>query len=327
MKQLKGMFFLFGAFVLAGTSVIAARFLMGRLGTFTITTVSLFFAILFLIPPAGKKAMETVGKMSGGDWANLVFQALFGIFLFRTFLLFGLVYTTAAEAGILTGATPAITAILSRLVLREPMGAKKLAGIFCTVAGVLFIQGLFIPGSQFAPAHIFGNLLVLCAAACESLFNICSRIAVLKTRSVNKAPIPPIVQTVLVSLIAMVLCFIPACFEQPVTLLTKAGMPAWLSLIWYGVFVTALAFLFWYAGIKRCPASTAAAFSGMMPFTSLILSVLILGERTVIQQWCGGILVILGMVLIGCNDKRLNGQISTGMEGIGESKCSKFNAI
>lgn len=327
MKQLKGMFFLFGAFVLAGTSVISARFLMGRLGTFTITTVSLFFAILFLIPLAGKKTMETVGKMSGGDWADLIFQALFGIFLFRMFLLFGLLYTTAAEAGILTGATPAITAILSRLVLKEPMGAKKLAGILSTVAGVLFIQGLFMPASRFAPGHIFGNVLVLCAAACESLFNICSRIAVLKTRSVNKAPMPPIVQTVLVSLIAMVFCLIPACFEQPVALLTKAGMQAWLSLIWYGVFVTALAFLFWYAGIKRCAATTAAAFSGMMPFTSLILSVLILGERTVIQQWCGGILVIIGMVLIGCNEKRLNGQISTGMEGIGESKCSKFNTI
>lgn len=310
MKQLKGMFFLFGAFVLAGTSVISARFVTGRLGTFTITTVSLIFAILFLIPPAGKKAMETVREMSAGDWVYLFFQAFFGIFLFRMFLLFGLVYTTSAEAGILTGATPAITAILSRLVLKEPMNAKKLAGIFSTVVGILFIQGLFMPGSRFTPGHILGNVLVLCAAACESLFNICSRIAVVKTQPVNKTPIPPIVQTVLVSFIAMVLCFIPACFEQPVSLLTKAGLQAWLSLGWYGIFVTAMAFLFWYSGIKRCPASTAAAFSGMMPFTSLILSVLILGEYTAIQQWCGGILVILGMALIGCNENRLNNQIT-----------------
>jgi drug/metabolite transporter (DMT)-like permease len=60
-----------------------------------------------------------------------------------------------------------------------------------------------------------------------------------------------------------------------------------------------LAFIFWYAGIKRCTACTAAAFSGMMPFTSLILSVLVLGEYANWQQWAGGGLVILGMILIG----------------------------
>ncbi|EGW40222.1 putative membrane protein [Desulfosporosinus sp. OT] len=72
--------------------------------------------------------------------------------------------------------------------------------------------------------------------------------------------------------------------------------------MWYGLFVTALAFVFWYAGIKRCGAFTAAAFSGMMPFTSMLLSVIILGEHPGWQQWLGGILVIFGMVLIGTGD-------------------------
>lgn len=68
---------------------------------------------------------------------------------------------------------------------------------------------------------------------------------------------------------------ISASFEQPVGLLAKMGLQGWFSPIWYGVFVAALAFLFWYSGIKRCSAYTAAAFSGMMPFTALLLLVLI----------------------------------------------------
>jgi len=304
----RGMLFLTGAFALAGTSVISARFVAGKLGTFTITAVSLFFALLLLVPLAGSRIIESIRGASARDWAYLFLQALFGIFLFRVFLLLGLLHTTSVEAGILTGATPAITAVLSGLLLKEKMGPSKIIGILSTVAGVLFIQGLFMPGKCFMPEHIFGNVLVLCAASCESIFNVCSRIAVVRARPADKAAMPPMVKTVLVSLIAMSLCLIPACFEQPVGFLAKLGLQGWLSLIWYGVFVTALAFLFWYSGIKRCPASTAAAFSGMMPFTALLLSVLILGERAAIQQWCGGILVVSGMALIGRERNKLSDQ-------------------
>ncbi|WP_242975782.1 EamA family transporter [Desulfosporosinus sp. FKB] len=40
------------------------------------------------------------------------------------------------------------------------------------------------------------------------------------------------------------------------------------------------------------------AFSGMMPFTSMLLATAVLGERAGCQQWLGGFHVILGMFLI-----------------------------
>jgi drug/metabolite transporter (DMT)-like permease len=293
------MLFLFGAFTLAGTSVISARFVTGKLGTFTITAVSLFFALLCLLPLTGRKTGKAIQQLSKSDWAHLFVQALFGIFLFRMFLLLGLLHTSSTEAGILTGATPAITAVLAKVLLKERISRKKLIGILCTVTGVFLVQGIFMPQSKFALEHLIGNLLVLCASVCESLFNTCSRIAAVKAQSHLEKPIQPMVQTVLVSAIALFLCIIPALFEHPVQLLAKAGLQQWFSLVWYGVFVTALAFMFWYAGIKQCPVSTAAAFSGMMPLTSLLLSVLLLGEHADLWRWCGGILIILGMVLIG----------------------------
>jgi drug/metabolite transporter (DMT)-like permease len=242
-SQFIGMLFLTGAFALAGTSIISARFVAGKVGTFTITFVSLFFTQLLLIPMAGNKIVESIRGTSMRDWAYLFLQALFGIFLFRMFLLLGVLHTTSAEAGILTGATPAITAILARLILREKMGASKILGIFNTVLGILLIQGLFNSGKYLVLDHILGNILVLCAASCESLFNIFSRIAVVKTQMLEKALMPPMVKTITVSCIAMFLCFIPSCFEQPVGLLAKLGLQGWLSLMYYGMFVTALAFI------------------------------------------------------------------------------------
>lgn len=158
-SQLKGMLFLTGAFALAGTSVISAMFVAGRLGTFTITAVSLFFALLLLVPLAGRSIIESIRDASARDWAYLFLQAVFGIFLFCMFLLLGLLHTTSAEAGILTGATPAITAVLAGLLLKEKMGACKIIGILSTVVGIIFVQGLLMPGKCFMTEHISGNRL------------------------------------------------------------------------------------------------------------------------------------------------------------------------
>lgn len=299
MDRLNGKLYLICAFSLAGTSVISARFVMGRLGTFTITAVSLFFALMFLAPLCGKQFVRYIRLMSFRNFLYLSLQALCGIFLFRMFLLNGLYYTSAGEAGILTGATPTITALLAIIILREPINGRKLTGILCTVGGILIIQGVLTPGNGLSLEHIRGNMLVLCAAACESAFNTLSRFSAVKAAADLKEPSSSIAQTAIVSAIALILCLIPAAFENPLKELSEIGFMEWMALLWYGVFVTALAFICWYSGIKRTGAFTAAAFSGMMPFTSMLLSIVVLGENSDYRQWLGGFLIIVGMILIG----------------------------
>ena len=235
--------------------------------------------------------MRVMGRR---DWCMLLLQALCGIFLFRMFLLQGLLYTSVGEAGIMTGATPAVTLIMAGAFLKEPFNTTSFTGISSTVAGILLVQGIILPGNVLRLEHLFGNLLVLCAVISESLFKILSRIYSLRTPSLN-----PIVQTALVSGIALLLCLVPALLENPALSLLSLGLKEWLALVWYGFMVTALGFIFLYAGIHRCTATTAAAFSGMMPFSALILSVIILGEEVGWPQWAGGFLVVLGMIIIG----------------------------
>lgn len=299
MDSLNGKIYLICAFSLAGTSVISARFVTGKLGTFTVTAVSLLFALMFLVPLCAKQLIRYIRLMSFRKFLFLSLQALCGIFLFRMFLLSGLYYTSTREAGILTGATPAITALLAMIVLKEPVSGKKFAGILCTAGGILIIQGVLTPGNGLSLEHIGGNMLVLCAAACESVFNTLSRISTVKAAADLKEHSSPIAQTAIVSAIALILCLIPTLFEQPLKELSEIGLMEWTALLWYGVFVTALAFICWYSGIKRCSVFTAAAFSGMMPFTSMLLSTVVLGESADYQQWLGGFLVIVSMILIG----------------------------
>lgn len=297
-ETLLGKIYLTGAFTLAGTSVVSARFVTGQLGVFTIAAVSMAFALLLLIPLSVRTLRATWRSITLRQIGAIVIESFFGMFLFRFLLLNGVARTSALEAGILTGATPAITAFLAWAFLRERVGAKTLLGIFATVTGVLLVQGIAKSGGGLSLAHVIGNLLVVGAAASESVFNILCRSSAIKKAQAG-TPIDPLLQTTLVTFSALLFCIVPALFEEPFAKLSQIGLVEWEALVWYGFFVTAAAYLCWYAGIKRSGAFTAAAFTGLMPLTSMVLSTLLLRETTDVFQWIGGGCVILGMVMIG----------------------------
>ncbi|MBF4692461.1 DMT family transporter [Fusibacter ferrireducens] len=297
MEKFKGRFYLAVGFIFAGTAVIAARFVSGFLGPFTITAVSLLAALVILVPFNYLKIQAALKLMKKTDWLMISLQAFFGIFLFRAFLLFGLQKISSTEAGVLIGTAPILTSILAYTLLKEKVTLRTIIGILCAVLGIILLQGAHF--SNFTLSQSIGTILVLGAAACESLFNILSRFHSLNKATGNMDRMPPVVQSLLVSAIAFIFCLLPALAEHPVSSLIALDWIGWLSLLWYGLFVTILSYVLWYAGIKRCTAHTAAAFSGLMPFTSMILSHWVLSESITSLQWIGGGLVILGVIIIG----------------------------
>ena len=299
MKKIKGKIYLLLAFSLAGTSVITGYILSEKLSSFTITAVSLGITILCLLPFYGVKTVQTIRLLKKSDWKMLVLQAVFGIFLFRIFLLFGVRLTNTVEAGILTATTPALTSVLAFFVLREIFSGWTALGIACTVSGIVLLQEVNLYSTAFSIQHLLGNILVLCAAGSESAFNIISRRHRAKQHYDTDAQIHPIVQTLLVSAIAFILSIIPAFWERPFIALQMIGPKEWLALLWYGLIVTALAFVFFYEGVRHCDAYTTAAFSGMIPLTSMLLSLFFLQEPIKYAQFAGGFLIISSMLLIG----------------------------
>ena len=254
--------------------------------------------LVSLLPFYLGKMIRTVRKLSRRQWLLLIAQAVFGIFLFRMFLLLGVQRTSTAEAGILTGAIPAITAIGAYFVLKERPTAYTVLGVIGTVAGILLLQGNSLFTVHFSDGHWAGNLLVLLGAASESAFRIISRKQkTAENRQANTA-IHPMVQTLLVSAAALCLSAVPALLERPFAALRTLDVQEILALIWYGLVITAVSFGFFYAGARRCDAYTIAAYSGIMPLTSMLLSILLLKEPVGPVQWLGGLLILSGMALI-----------------------------
>jgi drug/metabolite transporter (DMT)-like permease len=295
-KVNKGKIYLAAAFILAGSSVIAARYVSENLHPFTITFMSLLFASLTALLFYGKSIFGTLKKLSRRHWKILILQAVFGVFLFRVFLTFGLQYTSAAEAGIITGTSPAITAILTWFILKEQLNKNSMIGILLTLIGVLMLQGFPFNMAAFNMSHLLGNMLALGAASCESLFTTLSRKAHIDKE--ENYELHPFIQSGIVSIIALLLCFFPMLLEGQFAELAKLPADGWLALLWYGSIVTVIAFACMFAGAKYCDGYTIAAFTGLIPISSLILSYLVLKELIVFNHIFGCGLIVISIIIM-----------------------------
>ena len=277
-----GKIFLAIAFVLAGSSVVVARYVSGNLQPFTITFMSLVFASITALLFRGKSIITTARKLSKRHWVILFLQAVFGVFLFRVFLTFGLKYTSAIEAGIVIGTAPAITAILARFIL--------------TSIGVLVLQGFPFNINTFEMNHFLGNLLVIGAASSEALFTTLSRKAHIDVN--ENYDLHPFVQSGIVSIIALFLCTIPMILESPYIVLTELPINGWIALIWYGSIVTVIAFACMFKGAKHCDGYTIATFTGLIPMSALILSIFVLKEIITVNKIIGCGLIIISIIIM-----------------------------
>jgi len=285
-----------GGFILAGSSVISGKLLSG-LPLFFAAAGGAAIALLALVPLAFREAKPERGALRRA-LPLVAAQAFFGVALFRVLMLAALSRTSAAEAGIATSATPAITALLSALFLKERIGSRTASGIALAAIGIALLEsggvasgsaGLRVLGGGLGGGALAGLLFALGAAASESAFCVLSK----KMGST----IGPRQASALVMGIAALLLGALSLLSGENVEWGAIGLERGFAFAYQGLFASALAYLCFFAGIAKVPASTAGVFSGFIPLSSFALSVLFLGERPQGAAVVGGALAIAGMIL------------------------------
>lgn len=278
------------AMILVGSSVVAAKLIVATIPPFIAGAGRFAIATALLVPLLLLREGRPPA-LPRRDWAILVLQAFTGIFLFYLLLLLGLRLTTATEAGVITGTTPAVTALLSVLLLRERAGPLRWVGIGLAALGAIAAS---IPVGASAPtdaaASLLGNLLVFGAVCGESSFTLGSK--AISSRAT------PLFNATAVSAIGLFLFLPPALIEARGFAFDAVPLSGWLTVVYTGTVVTVLAFNLWFSGVVRVPASVAAGFTGVLPTSAILLSALVLREPLTIQHLIGVAAVILGLFLL-----------------------------
>lgn len=276
---------LIAAMALAGSSVVAGKILISSIPVFLGTFMSLLVAFICMIPLMRSRIHE-LRRLTWREWKYLFLQGLCGIVLFRIFTLYGLHLTSAVQAGIITGTTPAVFAALSFLLLGEKLQRRSILGICLAVSGSILIN--IAANGSAGHSSAAGSLLVAIAVICEALFTIFrKRIASSVSATTN---------TTVLIFCSLLLLALPALWDA-----TKMehypSQQCLLAVMYYGIFATVIAYLLWTYAVGRVDGATAGAATAAMPASSVLLAFLILGEQVLWQHLAGCVLIVSGIIV------------------------------
>jgi Predicted membrane protein len=278
-------------FALAGSSVLPGKIVCG-LPLFFAAASGAAIALLVLLPFALREKRPERGALRRA-LPLLCAQAFFGMALYRALMLLALRYASAGEVGMATSATPAITALIATFALRERMGPRRISGVALSVLGIALIESganvARASSSGSSEGRLLGLALALGASASESAFNVLAK-------RLHPSIGPRLASAIVTALALAMLCALSALAGERIEL--GSIRPAeWAALLYQGVFVSALAYIFFYKGAARLPASSIGAFSSFIPITGLLVSVAFLGEGFGPRSVAGAAAALAGMLL------------------------------
>jgi len=288
-------FLLIAAMLLVGTNVGIGKSIVVFVPVTVFATLRFVIAVAVLLPLYRWSKIKRVRR---GEWLNLFLQAFFGTFLFTLLMLNGVQRTSAVAAGVITSTIPAAVALLAWLLLKERPGRRSLAAIGLAIAGILIINLAHGYSGNSAPGagSLSGNLMVMGAVACESIYVILSR-----RLSQTLEAIDICAYAHAFGLLLMLPLGASALLHfdyQPVPLAT------WALLVWYGLSASIFSFWLWMKGIRHVPGALAGVFTAALPVAATAYGMLFLGERPTLAHGAALLCVVTGLLLASLQPRR-----------------------
>ncbi len=274
------------------SNVIASRVLVVRgVDPLVLTAVRWLLAAAMLAAYAratGRRLAATRSALAVG---------LLGITLFNNLLYFALRYSPAALVGIVFGLTPVATMLIARLAGYERLDAGLLAAAVLGFMGVALLEASSLkPGAGLL---WLGLLLAVAAVLAWALYTVAS-----KRLMRGMDPLEALASSTVASTPFNLAVAAPRLTPPQLGLLLGDALN--LSLLLYIAAVPGfLAYLAWFKAVKALGAGPTSVFINLLPVSTLILAVILLGEKLTLLQAVGAALVFASLALATYRQLRL----------------------
>ncbi len=271
-----------GTFV--GGKIVVATLtpLMGSFARYVIACVALLVAAF---------ALEGgLPKLTRAQWLGTFVLGLFGVFCYNLFFMGALARLPASRAALIIALNPAITIAISSVALNEKLNARRWLGVAIALLGVAIVVSRGDFGSFASGSIGIGELFMFAAVTSWALYTVIGRKLL--------GGLSPLAATNYAALWGTVLLAIIAAPDFDTL---HPGQFDWrmiVSLLYLGVLGTAVAFVWYYASVKKLGAATASIFNNLVPVFGVAISVLLLGEPLLVSMLVGGAVTIAGVLMV-----------------------------
>ena len=263
-----------------GSTFVLVRDAVAQIPPFTFIAYRFLAAALLL---AAVRPRRTVGGQGdGGRWGPLAAGAAIGLALFAGygFQTVGLQYTTASNAGFITGLSVVLTPLLGALVLRQAPGRWPLTGACVAAAGLALLSLQRLEVRQ-GDALVFG-----CAVAFATHILLLGRYAP-RLSTYRLA----VVQLGTAGLLALVWAAVAGDLVVP------PSAEVWVALAITSVVASAGAYLIQTRAQREVSPTRTAVIFTMEPVFAGLFGFLLAGERLSGRGWLGAGLILAGMLI------------------------------
>ena len=218
------------------------------------------------------------------DIPMFIASGISGVFLYSYLFNTGLVTVSAGVSSFIISSAPIFTLIFTRVFLKELIKPICWIGVFISFCGLAAVT--LTQASEFS--FNIGVFLILCAAISSGVYSTVVRVLTKKYTALEVTT-----YTIITGTIGM-LIFLPAAIRE----IPDSDFTANIIIIFLGIFPAAIAYLAWsYALAKALKAANVTVFSYLIPFVSVLIAYLWLGETLSIYALLGGLVIIIGMIL------------------------------
>ncbi len=210
--------------------------------------------------------------------------------------------STAANASLVTSASPVFLLLFGSWILRERITSRRVAALALASLGVLAVVD---PRSaRFDPELFQGNLILLGAAVTWGLYSVLVKRA---SESVR------VLEVSLLAFLGGLLVSVPmGVWELTSASVGPIGLGVVAGILYLGIVSTALAMYLWNRSLAILEAGAVSLLFFAQPVVGAGLGALLLGERLQGGFWIGAALIGVGLLLTAMPDRRLAVRLEEG---------------
>lgn len=236
----------------------------------------------FVLTPARLAALRGLTRR---DIGLLLALGLVQYALTQAAQFLSLAYLPATTASLLLAFTPLLVALMSGILLGEPIRVRQWVGIAIFLAGVV----AYFSRYSLSVAAQIGIAIGLCGVVANAG-------QALLGRYVNRsAHLPPTVVTTVSMGIGATILLATALAVEGVPVLAR---DSWLTIVWLAVVNTAFAFTLWNHTQRTLGATESSLINNTMLVQIAILAWLFLGERPTPWQLAGLAVAAAGILIV-----------------------------
>jgi len=275
--------------------IIGLSFLFVKMAlsvTDPLTVLAHRFTIAFLVLFIASLLGWVKVNLSTKDVLSILPISLFYPTFFFAFQIFGLVYISSSEAGIIQAIIPVFTMILASLFLKEMTSSLQKTALVLSVFGVIYI--FFMQGLNWESANFIGIVLIIFSALSSACYNVMARKITKRFKLIDI--------TYVMTTIGFVSFNILSVAEH----LMKNNLDTYfapfmnttfvISILYLGILSSLITSLLSNYTLSEIAASKMSVFSNLSTLITVVAGSVFLNEKIEYYHIIGGAMIILGIL-------------------------------